>query len=149
MPERSKSNLDIHFVIEEGLIWSRWLIVISPECSITIHGLWYTHMRVATAIQPSGLSTGVIILLCTRFSTSGQFKQGNRLSSRCSHRWYYYPRAARWPRSGHTLSIQIFCKNYGSVWREVRELSSYCDSAYCANSSSAVSLRPRASRLYR
>ena len=37
----------------------------------------------------------------------------------------FYPRAARWPRSGHTLSIKIFCKNYGSVWREVRELSSY------------------------
>ena len=30
---------------------------------------------------------------------------------------HVYPRAARWPRSGHTLSIQIFCKNYGSVWR--------------------------------
>ena len=38
----------------------------------------------------------------------------------------------------YTISIKIFCKKYGSVWRA---LSSYYDSYYRANSSSAVSLR--------
>ena len=58
---------------------------------------------------------------------------------------YCYPRAARWPRSGHTLSIKIFCKNYGSVWRVPSTLTALSSdyNSYChSNSSYATSLRP-------
>ena len=68
--------------------------------------------------------------------------------------YYYYlftPHAARWPRSGQTLSIQIFCKNYGSVWRvpsTITALSSDYNSYCHSNSSSAVSLRPIRAYIY-
>ena len=57
--------------------------------------------------------------------------------------FFFYPRAARWPRSGYTLSIKIFCKNYGSVWRvpsTITALSSDYNSHCHSNSSYATSL---------
>ena len=62
-----------------------------------------------------------------------------------------YPRAARWPRSDHTLSIQIFCKNYGSVWRVpsiITALSSDYNSYCHSNSSYATSPRPIRAYIY-
>ena len=62
-----------------------------------------------------------------------------------------YPRAARWPRSGHTLSIQILCKNYGSVWRvpsTITALSSDYNSYCHSNWSYATSLRPIRAYIY-
>ena len=63
----------------------------------------------------------------------------------------FYPRAARWPRSGHTRSIQIFCKNYGYVWRvpsTITALSSDYNSYCHSNSSYADSLRPIRAYIY-
>ena len=64
---------------------------------------------------------------------------------------FLIPRAARWPRSGHTLSIKIFCKNYGSVWRvpsTITALSSDYNSYCHSNSSYATSLRPIRAYIY-
>ena len=60
----------------------------------------------------------------------------------------FYPRAARWP---HTLSIKIFCKNYGSVWRVPSTMTALSSdyNSYChSNSSYATSLRPIRAYIY-
>ena len=52
---------------------------------------------------------------------------------------------------GHTLSIKIFCKNYGYVWRvpsTITALSSDYNSYCHSNSSYATSLRPIRAYIY-